>query len=283
MFFFILQNKDKWFSKFIWLRQSLNETSFFSFSLRFSLYIFYINVLRYDSEIAYKKDPRLVFLQPGPSLSNHSGMWPPLRLLLCVRTQRKMDGLALVHHPWLTEWWDRFGCMSYLSLHCFPIWVYVMATNYSHKPWKHCLGRWSWKVTVIIACVPSKKKKPLQYLLVALKRKRTKNATAGKTKSGFDNRVRGMLAHTSLKQNVSSFCVLTRARSRRPESVSISVRCLAYSCYENGPRRAGGNLVLDANLLKHYDSEETKERDMRGPLISHPAAAFKDLFISKVS
>lgn len=57
---------------------------------------------------------------------------------------------------------------------------------------------------------------------------------------------------------------------------------LAYSCHENGSHCIGGNLALVANLLKHYHSEETKERDMRGSLSSHPAAAFKDVFISKV-
>lgn len=65
----------------------------------------------------------------------------PLFLMLCARNQRKMDALALVHHPWLTEWWDRFGCMSYLTLRCLP--AHFSLCN-GHKLWLQALENTVW-------------------------------------------------------------------------------------------------------------------------------------------
>lgn len=106
----------------------------------------------------------------SPALSsNHSGhcssrfVWT---------NQRKMDALALVHHPWLTEWWDRFGRMSHLTLRCIPIPGYVMATNYGYKPWKTPSGEMnlkSWKVTAVIACVaPRLQKKEKRFKTIKM-------------------------------------------------------------------------------------------------------------------
>lgn len=95
---------------------------------------FYTNFLRYDSR-RVKKHCKLVFLQPGPSPSNHSGMWPPLRLLLCVRNQRENG-------------WPCISTSPMANRMMRPIWLYVISFTSLLSHFSLCNGYKLWPQTL---------------------------------------------------------------------------------------------------------------------------------------
>lgn len=90
--------------------------------------------LRYDSR-RVKKHCKLVFLQPGLSPSNHSGMWPPLRLLLCVRNQRENG-------------WPCISTSPMANKMMRPIWLYVISFTSLLSHFSLCNGYKLWPQTL---------------------------------------------------------------------------------------------------------------------------------------
>lgn len=83
----------------------------------------------------WKKHCKLVFLQPGLSPSNHSGMWPPLRLLLCVRNQRENG-------------WPCISTSPMANKMMRPIWLYVISFTSLLSHFSLCNGYKLWPQTL---------------------------------------------------------------------------------------------------------------------------------------
>lgn len=138
-----------------------------------------------------KKHCKLVFLQPGPSPSNHSGMWPPLRLLLCVRNQRENG-------------WPCISTSPMANRMMRPIWLYVISFTSLLSHFSLCNGYKLWPQTLetlsreaisksnCYNCLcalqvekKNKKPKPLKYLVMALKCRRMRIRPQGKQRAAL--------------------------------------------------------------------------------------------------
>lgn len=82
-----------------------------------------------------EKHRRLLFLHPGPSPPNHSGMWTPLRLLLCVRNQRENG-------------WPCVSTSPMANRMMRPIWLYVISFTSLPSHFSLCNGYKLWPQTL---------------------------------------------------------------------------------------------------------------------------------------